>query len=126
MRDRNGLYSWETLNAGWAVLASGQKVEPVPVSQLYSESSTAWWQTGSPLTMSSLIAQDGTINTILGWSLQAASLDIDGCSGSKRRKFGGHLMIVADKTVHFEDSRKYWEEIQGSLSSYLVALTGGE
>lgn len=35
-------------------------------------------------------------------------------------------MIVADKTVHFEDSRKYWEEIQGSLSSYLVALTGGE
>lgn len=43
---------------------------------LYSESSTNWWQNGSSLTILSLVAQDGIINIILGWFLQAGLLDI--------------------------------------------------
>lgn len=76
--------------------------------------------------MSSLIAQDGTVNTILGWFLQAAALDIARFSGSRRGKLGGHLVFVVDEMVHFEDSGEYEEEIQGSLSSSLVDLAGGE
>lgn len=36
------------------------------------------------------------------------------------------MVTVADKMVHFGDPRKYCEKLGGSLSSYLVDLTGGE
>lgn len=75
--------------------------------------------------MSSLIAQDGTVSTVLGWFFQAAAL-VARFSGSRRGKLGGHFVFVVDEMVHFEDSREYEEEIQGSLSSSLVDLAGGE
>lgn len=36
------------------------------------------------------------------------------------------MVTVADKMVHFGASRKYGEKLHGSLSSYLVDLTGNK